>query len=145
MAGLYEASVRLEQIIETMEVLLDKKTMRRIRLGESRYHKKSYVVARDAEGMLKVLSFFLNHAVVFLRGGLQETLQGNCAVHGGRASHARPDEGGRLEQGYMSRSKSSAVRFACLRMDLKVPFASSRCIGTMTINTSSARRLFSLT
>jgi hypothetical protein len=28
------------------------------------------------------------------------------------------------------------VRFACLRMDLKVPFASSRCIGTMTINTS---------
>jgi len=61
------------------------------------------------------------------------------------ALHARPDEGGRLELTYRSRSKSSAVRFACLRMDLKVPFASSRCIGTMTINTCSARRLFSLT
>lgn len=55
-AGLYEASVRLEQIIETMEVLLDKKTMRRIRLGESQYHKKSYVLARDAEEILRVLS-----------------------------------------------------------------------------------------
>jgi len=55
-AGLYEASVRLEQIIATMEVLLDKKTMLRIRLGESQYHKKSYVFARDAEEILKVLS-----------------------------------------------------------------------------------------
>jgi hypothetical protein len=33
-AGLYEASVRFEQIIETMEVILDKKTVQRIRLGE---------------------------------------------------------------------------------------------------------------
>ena len=54
-------------------------------------------------------------------------------------------QGGRTEQHYRSRARSSGVRFACLRMDLKVPLASSRCIGTMTINTSSARRLFSLT
>ena len=55
-AGLYEASVRFEQIIETMEVLLDKKTMQRIKLGENEYRKKAYVVARDAEEIRKVLS-----------------------------------------------------------------------------------------
>ena len=55
-AGLYEASVRFEQIIEAMEVLLDKKTMRRIKLGENEYRKKAYVLARDAEEIRKVLS-----------------------------------------------------------------------------------------
>jgi uncharacterized protein YhaN len=55
-ARLYEASVRFEQIIETMEVLLDKKTMQRIKLGERQYRKKAYVVARDAEEARKVLS-----------------------------------------------------------------------------------------
>jgi hypothetical protein len=48
-AGLYEASVRFEQIIETMEGLLDKKRMQRIKLGEKQYRKKAYVLARDAE------------------------------------------------------------------------------------------------
>jgi hypothetical protein len=55
-AGLYEASVKFEQIIETMEVLLDKKTMQRIKLGETQYRKKAYVLARDAEEIRKVLS-----------------------------------------------------------------------------------------
>jgi uncharacterized protein YhaN len=55
-AGLYEASVRFEQIIETMKVLLDKKTMQRIKLGENQYCKKAYVLARDAEEIRKVLS-----------------------------------------------------------------------------------------
>ena len=55
-AGLYEGYVRFEQIIETMEVLLDKKTMRRIKLGENQYRKKDYVLARDAEEIRKVLS-----------------------------------------------------------------------------------------
>jgi hypothetical protein len=54
-AGLYEASVRFEQIIETMEVLLDKKTVQRIKLGESEYRKKAYVLAREAEEIRKVL------------------------------------------------------------------------------------------
>jgi len=54
-AGLYEAYVRLEQIIETMEVLLDKKTVQRIRLGENEYRKKAYVLAREAEEIRKVL------------------------------------------------------------------------------------------
>ena len=54
-AGLYEASARFEQIIETMEVLLDKKTMQRIKLGEDQYRKKDYVLARDAEEIRKVL------------------------------------------------------------------------------------------
>ena len=53
---LYEASVRFEQIIETMEVLLDKKTMRRIKLGEKQYRKKAYVVAQNTEEIRKVLS-----------------------------------------------------------------------------------------
>ena len=44
----------------------------------------------------------------------------------------------RLKQSYKSRSRSSAVRFACLRMDLKAPLASSRCIGTIT--ESAARK-----
>ena len=55
-ADLYEASVRFEQIIETIEVLLDKKTMRRINLGEKQYRKKAYVLARDAEEIRKLLS-----------------------------------------------------------------------------------------
>jgi hypothetical protein len=54
-AGLYEASVRFEQIIETMEVLLDKKTMQRIKVGENQYRKKAYVLVRDAEEIRKVL------------------------------------------------------------------------------------------
>ena len=54
-AGLYEASVRFEQIIETMEVLLDKKTMRRIKVGKKQYRKKAYVLAREAEEIRKVL------------------------------------------------------------------------------------------
>ena len=56
MAGLYEASVKFEQIIETMEVILDGKTMQRIKLGEKQYCKKAYVLARDAEEIRKVLS-----------------------------------------------------------------------------------------
>jgi uncharacterized protein YhaN len=55
-AGLYEASMKFEQIVETMEVLLDKKTMRRIKLGESQYRKRAYVLARNAEEVRKVLS-----------------------------------------------------------------------------------------
>jgi len=55
-AGLYEASVKFEQIIETMEVLLDKKTMRRIKLGEREYRRKAYILAREAEEIRKVLS-----------------------------------------------------------------------------------------
>ena len=55
-AGLYEASVRFEQIIETMEVLLDKKTIRRIKLGEDQYRKKAYVLARDTEEIRQVLT-----------------------------------------------------------------------------------------
>ena len=44
-AGLSEASVKFEQIVETMEVLLDKKTMQRIKLGKKQYQKKGYVLA----------------------------------------------------------------------------------------------------
>jgi hypothetical protein len=47
--------VRFERIIETMEVLLDRKIMRRIKVGEYQYRKKAYVLARDAEEIRKVL------------------------------------------------------------------------------------------
>jgi len=52
---LYEVSVGFEQIIETMEVLLDKETMRRIKLGEKQYSKKVYVLVRNAKEIRKVL------------------------------------------------------------------------------------------
>lgn len=55
-AGLYEASMKFEQIVETMEVLLDKNTMRRIKLGESQYRKGAYVPAPNVEEIRKVLS-----------------------------------------------------------------------------------------
>jgi hypothetical protein len=48
--------MKFEQIVETMEVLLDKKTMRRIKLGQSQYGKRAYVLARNAEEIRKVLS-----------------------------------------------------------------------------------------
>jgi hypothetical protein len=39
-----------------MEVLLDKKTMQRIKAGEKQYRKKAYVLARGTEEIRKVLS-----------------------------------------------------------------------------------------
>ena len=55
-AGLYEASPRSEQNIETVEVLLDRKTMQRIKLGEEQYRRKAYILVCDAEEVRKVLS-----------------------------------------------------------------------------------------
>lgn len=55
-AGLYEASVKFEQIVETIEILLDKKTLQRIKLGKKQYQRKAYVLARDSREILKALS-----------------------------------------------------------------------------------------
>ena len=68
MAELCEASVRFEQIIDAMEVLLDRKTMRRIRLGKNQYHKKACVLARDAGEILKVLSSSFGSLGIFIQG-----------------------------------------------------------------------------
>ncbi len=47
---MYRASVRFAELLETLEVLLDKKTMRRIKLGEQQYRRMQYVVARGPAG-----------------------------------------------------------------------------------------------
>ena len=53
---MYRASVRIAEILETLEVLLDKKTTRRINLGEQQYRRMQYVVARGPREIRKVLS-----------------------------------------------------------------------------------------
>jgi len=53
---IYRASLRFAEILETLEVLLDKKTMRRVKLGENQYRKRRYIVARDRRAIRKVLS-----------------------------------------------------------------------------------------
>lgn len=53
---MYRASVRVAEILETLEVLLDKKTMRRIKRAEQQYRRMQYVVARGPREIRKVLS-----------------------------------------------------------------------------------------
>ena len=53
---LYDASVRFTGVVETLEVLMDKQTMRRIKLGEKEYSKRQYVVAKGPSEIRKVLS-----------------------------------------------------------------------------------------
>ena len=53
---LYDASSRFASVAETLEVLMDKKTMRRIKLGQKEYSKRQYVVARGPAEIRKALS-----------------------------------------------------------------------------------------
>jgi predicted RNase H-like HicB family nuclease len=53
---MYRASVRFAELLETLEVLLDKKTMRRIKLGEKQYKRMQYVVAKGPLEIRRVLS-----------------------------------------------------------------------------------------
>jgi len=53
---MYRASVRFAELLETLEVLLDKKTMRRIKVGEQQYRRMQYVVAKGPREIRKVLS-----------------------------------------------------------------------------------------
>jgi hypothetical protein len=53
---MYRASVRFAELLETLEVLLDKKTMRRIKLGERQYKRTQYVVAKGPRQIRRVLS-----------------------------------------------------------------------------------------
>jgi hypothetical protein len=53
---MYRTSMRFTQVLETLEVLLDKKTMRRIKLGEQQLRGKQYVTARGPKEIRKVLS-----------------------------------------------------------------------------------------
>jgi len=53
---IYRASEKFAELFETLEILMDKKTMRRIRIGERQYHRKQYVVAKGPREIRKVLS-----------------------------------------------------------------------------------------
>jgi len=53
---MYRTSVRFTEILETLEVLLDKKTMRRIKLGEQQLRRKQYAIAKGPKEIRKVLS-----------------------------------------------------------------------------------------
>ena len=53
---IYRASLRFSEVLDTLEVLLDKKTMHRIKLGEEQYRRRQYVVAKNRRAIRKVLS-----------------------------------------------------------------------------------------
>jgi hypothetical protein len=53
---LYDASLRVAGVVETLEVLMDKRTMRRIKMGEREYSKRQYVLAKGLAEIRKALS-----------------------------------------------------------------------------------------
>jgi hypothetical protein len=53
---MYRASVRFAELLETLEVLLEKETMRKIKLGEKQYKRMQYVVAKGLREIPRVLS-----------------------------------------------------------------------------------------
>ena len=56
MIDLYDASVRFASVLETLGVLMDKSTMKRIKTGERQYSKRQYVVAKGPREIRKALS-----------------------------------------------------------------------------------------
>ncbi|MGP8070786.1 MAG: hypothetical protein ACLP5V_12945 [Candidatus Bathyarchaeia archaeon] len=53
---IYRTSIRFAELVETLEVLLDKNTMRRIKLGERQYRRKQYVSAKGQREIRRVLA-----------------------------------------------------------------------------------------
>lgn len=53
---IYRAGLRFAEVLDTLEVLLDKETMRRIKLGEKQYRGRQYVVAKNRQAIRKLLS-----------------------------------------------------------------------------------------
>jgi len=53
---LYDASLRVAGVVETLEVLMDKRTMRRIKMGEREYSMRKYVFAKGPAQIRKALS-----------------------------------------------------------------------------------------
>ena len=53
---LYDASLRVAGVVETLEVLMDKRTMRRIKMGEGEYARHRYVLAKGLAEIRKALS-----------------------------------------------------------------------------------------
>ncbi len=55
-AELLESSLRLQEVAETLEVQLDKKTMKRLKTGEKELKTGRYKVAASREGIHRILS-----------------------------------------------------------------------------------------
>lgn len=53
---LLEASLRFHEVVETLEVQLDKETLRRLKIGEKEYKQGEYRVASTRQEIDKVLS-----------------------------------------------------------------------------------------
>jgi hypothetical protein len=53
---LVSASIKVNEVIETLEVQLDKQTMRRLKIGEKQYSKGQFKTAKTKEDIDKVLS-----------------------------------------------------------------------------------------
>jgi len=53
---LLESSLRFQEIAETLEVQLDKKTVKRLRIGERELKKRQYKVASSREDIDRILS-----------------------------------------------------------------------------------------
>ena len=51
-----ERIARRSSLLETLGVLLDKKTMRRIKLGEQQFRRKQYVTVKGPKEVRRVLS-----------------------------------------------------------------------------------------
>ena len=55
-ADLFEASLKFQEVVETLEVQLDKETIRRLKRGEREYREGGYKVASSREEIERVLS-----------------------------------------------------------------------------------------
>jgi len=53
---LYDVSLRVAGVVETLEVLMDRRTMRRIKMGEREYSMRKYVFAKGPAQIRKALS-----------------------------------------------------------------------------------------
>ncbi len=53
---MYRASVRFAELLETLELLLDKKAMRRIKLGEKQHKRIQYDIAKRPREISKAMS-----------------------------------------------------------------------------------------
>ncbi len=55
-ADLLSASIKVSEVVETLEVQLDKETIRRLKRGEKEYGKGRFKTARTKQEIVKVLS-----------------------------------------------------------------------------------------
>ena len=53
---LVAASIKVNEVVETLEVQLDKETLRRLKIGEKEHSRGQFKVARNATEIDKVLS-----------------------------------------------------------------------------------------